>query len=266
MTERYAIRGGQAGYARLRLLSRERWRDTAALLARAGLAPGMRVADLGCGSGDVTLQLARIVAPGQAIGIDKDEVKLGLAREAAAADGIENATFHALDLHEWIEPASYDAVYTRFVLQHLKDPAEMLKRMWASVRAGGSLIVEDADLDSWASDPDCEGLALFQNWYAELLSRWGGTAAIGRKLPALFKAAAIPVTTIDIVQRYYPEPESKTLPWTTLDATADGIVSEGIATRTQVDAALADLARLAEDGDSFILSPRLFQLVARHPE
>ena len=263
LTERYALRGGEAGYARLQLLSRERWADTAALLQRAGLGPGMNVADLGCGSGDVTLQIARIVSPGRAVGIDKDEVKLELARGVAEADGIENVTFRAVDIHDWIEPSSYDAVYTRFVLQHLKDPAEVLHRMWASVRPGGSLIVEDADLDSWASDPDCEALASFQRWYGELLMRWGGTPAMGRKLPGLFKAAGIPIASMDVVQPYYSTPEAKTLPWTTLRATADGIVSERIATRPEVDAALGDLARLAEDVDSFILSPRIVQMIAR---
>jgi SAM-dependent methyltransferase len=223
----------------------------------------MRVADLGCGSGDVTMEIARIIEPGLAIGIDKDEVKLALARQEAEARGVENVSFRALNLHEWIEPSAYDAVYTRFVLQHLTDPGEMLQRMWRSVRPGGSLIVEDADLDSWASDPDSDGLTLFQRWYAELLRRWGGNASIGRRLPGVFKSAGIPIASIDVIQRPYSSPEAKTLPWSTLDATADGIIEEGIATRVQVDAALADLRRLAEDADSFILPPRVVQLVAR---
>jgi hypothetical protein len=88
----------------------------------------------------------------------------------------------------------------------------MLLRMWKSVRSGGCLIVEDTDLDSWASDPECEGLALFMKWYGELLPRWGGTPAMGRKLPALFKAAGIPIPSIEIVQTSYSTAEAKTLP------------------------------------------------------
>jgi 2-polyprenyl-3-methyl-5-hydroxy-6-metoxy-1,4-benzoquinol methylase len=62
--ERYVIRGGKEGYERLRLLSRDRWPDTAALFERAGLAPGMRCIDLGCGGGEVTMEIARLVVPG----------------------------------------------------------------------------------------------------------------------------------------------------------------------------------------------------------
>ena len=75
------IRGGREGYERLLVLARERWPDTAALFDRAGLAPGMHCVDLGCGGGQVTLEMARLVAPGGSVtGVDMDEVKLDLAR------------------------------------------------------------------------------------------------------------------------------------------------------------------------------------------
>jgi cyclopropane fatty-acyl-phospholipid synthase-like methyltransferase len=60
--ERYVIRGGKPGYERLQILARERWPDTAALFDRVGLAPGMDVVDLGCGGGEVTFEIARLVA------------------------------------------------------------------------------------------------------------------------------------------------------------------------------------------------------------
>lgn len=108
--ERYAIRGGESGYRRLQILSRERWPQTAAVLARAGLKAGMKVVDLGCGSGDVTLEIARIITPTPVTGIDMDEVKIELAREAVRARGVQNVRFRVLNLHDWIEPLSYDAV------------------------------------------------------------------------------------------------------------------------------------------------------------
>ena len=82
--ERYVIRGGKEGYERLLLLARERWPDTAALFKRAGLSPGMRCIDLGCGGGEVTLEIARLVDPGGSVtGVDMDEIKLSLARREA---------------------------------------------------------------------------------------------------------------------------------------------------------------------------------------
>ena len=105
----------------------------------------MRAVDVGCGGGTVTLELADRVAPATVVGLDMDEIKLGLAAGEAARRGIANAEFRTADVTAWDEPDSYDLVCTRFVLQHLRDPAGLLRRMWAAVRPGGVLVVEDAD-------------------------------------------------------------------------------------------------------------------------
>jgi ubiquinone/menaquinone biosynthesis C-methylase UbiE len=92
--ERYVIRGGKEGYERLQLLGRDRWPDTAALFERAGLSAGMRCIDLGCGGGEVTLEIAGLIAPrGRVTGVDMDEIKLNLARRAAAARGLDTWIF-----------------------------------------------------------------------------------------------------------------------------------------------------------------------------
>ena len=58
--------------------------STAALLDGAGVREGMRCLDLGCGGGDVTLALARLVGPsGRVIGIDMDAVEIELAQQDA---------------------------------------------------------------------------------------------------------------------------------------------------------------------------------------
>ena len=83
--ERYVLRGGRWGYDRLRILARVRRAETLALLGRAGVGPGQRCVDLGSGSGEVSFELARLTGPdGSVTGIDMDEVKLALARGAAA--------------------------------------------------------------------------------------------------------------------------------------------------------------------------------------
>ena len=74
--ERYVISGGREGYDRLQVLARSRWPDTEDLFERIGVAPGMRCIDLGCGGGEVTFELARLVGPtGHVTGADMDDVK-----------------------------------------------------------------------------------------------------------------------------------------------------------------------------------------------
>jgi SAM-dependent methyltransferase len=262
--ERYVIRGGKEGYERLLLLARERWPATAALFDRAGLAQGMRCIDLGCGGGEVTLEIARLVAPGGSVtGVDVDGVKLDLARQAAARRMLGNVEFRLLNLDDWDEPGAYDAVYCMFVLQHLSQPVGLLRRMWAGVRPGGILIVEDADFDGFCCHPANEGFDFFLRAYRQVIRRRGGDHAMGRKLYGCFLAVGIPGPRVAVVQPVSTEGEAKTLPWSTLEATAEAIVSEHVASAAEVTAALSSLRQFTADPRTLISGPRVFQLWSR---
>ena len=245
--ERYVIRGGRKGYDRLLVLARASWPDTAALFRRAGIGPGMKCIDLGCGGGEVALEMARLVAPGGSVtGVDMDEVKLGLARKAAGERGVSNVEFLAGNVSNWNEPDAYDVVYSRFVLQHLSEPADLLRRMWVAVRIGGRVIVEDADFDGLCCHPPNAGFDFFVRAYAEVIRRRGGDHATGRKLYQYFLQAGIPAPQVALVQAVSVRGESKELAWQTLDATGDAILSEGVATSDELAALLEQAAADAD--------------------
>ena len=261
------IRGGREGYDRLLVLARDRWPDTAVLFSRAGLRTGMRCIDLGCGGGEVTLEMAKLVAPkGMVIGIDMDEVKIDLARKAAVERGIGNVEFLTGNVSSWDEPDSYDMVYSRFLLQHLSKPVDLLRRMWTSVRAGGAVIVEDADFDGWCCHPPNEGFEFFLRTYAEVIRRRGGDHATGRKLYADFLEAGIPTPQVALVQSVSVGGESKDLAWSTLDATGDSILADGVATSEDLADGLASLRVFTDDATTLIGHPRVFQVwAAKNP-
>ena len=263
-SEQYVIRGGQQGYERLTVLARS-WRPTtAALFDRVQLGEGMRCLDLGCGSGDVTFEMAQRVGPvGSVTGVDMDEVKLGMARSAAAAQGLANVEFRAMNIYELAEPDSYDLVYSRFVLQHLSRPVDVLRSMWAAVSVGGVIVVEDADFEGSFCDPPNDGFAFWVDAYQRVLEHRGGDPVAGRKLHRHFREAGIPEPEVAVVQRVDRIGDAKTLPYSTVDATADAIVGEGVATAAQVQAALDSLAEFGADPHSLFGSPRVFQVWAR---
>ena len=110
------------------------WPTTSELLLQAGLEPGMHCLDVGCGGGEVSLELAGLVgSAGHVTGIDMDEIKLGLAREAAARRAIGNVDFRVADVSDWRETTTYDLVYCRFLLQHLRRPLDLLANLWTAV-------------------------------------------------------------------------------------------------------------------------------------
>jgi ubiquinone/menaquinone biosynthesis C-methylase UbiE len=265
--ERYVIRGGQQGYERLLLLARERWSDTSALFERVGLGPGARCIDLGCGGGEVSFEIARLVGPdGRVTGVDMDEVKLSLARQAAVERGLANVEFRRLNVNDWSEASAYDVVYCRTLLHHLSHPTELLRRMWAAVRPGGAIVVEDADFDGWFCHPANEGFDFFLRAYSQVIARCGGDHAVGRKLYAYFLKAGIPDPDVHLVQRIHLADEGKTLALSTLEATADAILAEGVATVDEVTAAVASLAQFTSDAGTLIGGPRIFQLWSRRQD
>lgn len=263
----YALRGGREGYQRLQVLSRVRRADTVDLLARAGLRPGMRCLDLGCGGGALTFELAALAGPdGSAVGIDRDETSLGLAREAAEERGVANVEFRAADVIDWDEPDAYDFVYCRFLLQHLSQPSSVLLRMWRAVRPGGAIAVEDTDYDGLFCEPGNDGLDFHRRMYPSVVERNGGDALIGRKLFGHFLDAGIPEPGLRLVQSADATGEAKTMALLTLRVTAESIVSAGLASSGEVAAAIEDLAAFTADPETIIGGPRIFQVWARRSD
>ena len=262
----YTLRGGKWGYDRLLLLSRDRWPDTSALFKRAGLAKGMRCVDLGCGGGEVTMEMARWVSPsGSVVGIDMDSVKLDLGTRTAQDRSVTNVVFRQMYVDEWNEPEAYNACYSRLLFQHLKRPWELLRRMWSSLRPGGLLMVEDSDWEGWSSDPLNPGLDFLRERYIKLLEHRGTDPRIGRRLFRQSVQLGIPDPQVASVNPLYIQGEVKILPRLTLEATADAMIAEGIATKEETESARASLEGLVNDPHSLITGPKFFQLYARKP-
>ena len=258
------IRGGRTGYDRLQVLARVRAPETNLLLDRVGVRAGMRCIDLGCGGGDVTMEIARRVGPdGEVIGLDMDEVKLRFAREQAERRGFENVEFRAADVDAWSEDGAFDLVYSRFLLEHVADALGLLGRMWAAVRPGGGIAVEDGDFDGLFCEPSNAGYEAFADLYRRVLVAHGGDPTVGRKLYRYSLAVGIPSPESRLVQDAHTSGEGKSLPLLTLEATADAIRDAGLATDDELDAALTSLAAFTDDPATLVSGPRVFQVWGR---
>jgi len=155
------------------------------------LRPGMDLLDVGCGPGTITLGLARAVAPGQVMGIDRDAAELEAARRLAAARGISNVRFEMGDaLSLPFEEVTFDAAYENDLFVHLaEDAARAAREVYRVLKPGGFFGARDVDTDSvvWGSPSEAlkELDALMQRWQE---SR-GSDITLGKHLPTILREA-----------------------------------------------------------------------------
>jgi ubiquinone/menaquinone biosynthesis C-methylase UbiE len=161
------------------VLRSHRWRtaENSAAYLLPHVRAGQRLLDVGCGPGNITVDLAVRVAPGEVVGIDAS------ADVIAQTPSAENVTFavgdvYALDFAE----ASFDVVHAHQVLQHLADPVAALREMRRVLVPGGILAVRDSDYGNFAWAPDDERLDRWLDLYEQVTARNGAEANAGRYL------------------------------------------------------------------------------------
>ncbi len=111
-----------------------------AVLAAHPPGEGTRVIDLGCGLGDTTLTIARLVGPrGLAVGVDAAERFIEFCREDAAAAGVENARFEAVDVQSGALGGPYDYAFSRMGIMFFASPVMALRNVRRALRPGGLL-------------------------------------------------------------------------------------------------------------------------------
>ena len=122
-------------------------RFTKQLLQDAGIVPGMRVLDIGCGSGDVTFLVSDLTRDsGTVVGIDADQRAIVAAEALAESRHCSNVSFVQGDLSELIpEIGEFDAVVGRRILMYLPDPTEVIRRIAQAVRPGGVFVFQESD-------------------------------------------------------------------------------------------------------------------------
>ena len=167
------------------VLRSHRWRtaanSAAYLLPR--LEPGQRLLDVGCGPGTLTVDLARVIAPGDVVGVDLAPSVVAEAAEHASASGVANVSFRAGDFRTAELPgAPFDVVHAHQVLQHVGDPVGAMRAMAERAVPGGLLAARDSDYTAFTWSPDDERLDEWRAVYLAVTRRNGADASAGRWL------------------------------------------------------------------------------------
>ena len=175
-----------------RLEVRDAWR-------LAGFRGGQHIADLGCGPGFATLDLAALVGPrGQVTAIDTSRRFLNVLEREAASQSLQNVTTVNQDLDDPLQVATpIDGAWVRWVFAFLKHPRRLVEQLARQIEPGGTIAIHEYfDYGVWQAAPASSELDQF---VAAVIARWresGGEPNIGLMLPRWLEDCGFEITQL----------------------------------------------------------------------
>jgi len=221
---------------------------TERLLIDAGLAPGMRVLDVGCGRGDVALLAAKLVgAQGSVVGIDRDRAALEIARGRVRDAGIANVTFTAGDFAAvGGEHGVFDAAVGRRVLMYQPDPVAALRALVGVLRPVALVVFQEADATMVpASRVPLPLNARANRWMWQTVEREGGHLHMGFELAPALEQAGLVVEQVR-AEAIVQTPMLRHPVGMIIRAMLPRILEHGVATEAEIDIDTLDERLAAE--------------------
>lgn len=259
----YVLATGDAAANRLRILHNVYGPGARQVLERAGIQRGMRVADLGCGTGMTTQLIAELVGPGgTVVGVDYSAAQVDQARALLPAN-LTNVSFVEASATDTELPReSFDLVYCRFLLIHLTEPELALREMHELLKPNGIIVCEDGDLSSADSEPPSK-LKSFSDLFGGLGPKWGVDYTLGRRLLSMVQSANFSDPEIMLNQPVFTQGENKRLLELSVAEAGPAFVAAGLITSEELEETLVEMRRLADDQTVLALMPRMSQVWAR---
>jgi ubiquinone/menaquinone biosynthesis C-methylase UbiE len=227
----------------------------------------MRVLDIGCGVGDVSLVAARMVGrTGAVLGVDRAPEPLFMARQRAKLGGYDWVRFIEADFNLLETDERFDALTGRFILMYLADPSAAIARLTRILNPGGILAFIEFDIGHARAVPELPLLNRALSWIMETYRRVGIEPNMGSKLFAALRGAGLtPHLTGSCRIESGPDAVAYDYAAETLRSLIPRMEELGIASAEEVaiDTLAARLRKAACDGDHCIYLPFLIGAWAR---
>ncbi len=240
----------------------ELWKEeTKTLYNGLKVKQGMRIADLGCGPGFTSLELADLAGPGgQVFAIDSS--KEMLEDLGARLNGQTNIDIKHQDLNEW-EPGgfTFDAILLRWVAYQLKDPARLLATARQSLKPQGRIAILDYFSQRYVF---CPGHPVFERFVDAMEAYWrqqGCDVHVQQKMPGLLKEAGFRIVDIMPVVKC-ARPGMPLWNWPRWKKLLERFLKLGLLDKEDGDIFLYEWQSLQARDEAFFLTPPMLSIIA----
>jgi ubiquinone/menaquinone biosynthesis C-methylase UbiE len=212
-------------------------------LKRAGIAPGMRVLDMGSGPGDTALLAAELVGPsGQVVGIDRSSAALATARSRAKDRSLHHVSFQVGEPGGMEFDGPFDAVVGRYVLMFQPDPVALLRDVVKHLKSEGIVVFHEVDWDGLRTYPRVPLFEQASRWITDAAAQSGADCRMGIKLHDTYLAAGLPAPDIALEALIGSGADLERIRFITeiVETMAGRIEELGIATAAEMDIGTLD--------------------------
>ena len=174
------------------------------------LTPGMRVLDIGCGPGSITVGLAEAVAPSEVVGLDIEPSQVALGRDRAASLGLSNCRFEAgsvIDLP--LEDHSVDAVFGHTILMQFRDLDPVMAEISRVLKTDGLIGFREIDFGASLYHSETSALREVMSILRRSILHNDGNPDIGRTLPMIFANAGFDILSAAATYACATTPQAK---------------------------------------------------------
>jgi ubiquinone/menaquinone biosynthesis C-methylase UbiE len=266
--DNYVLPTGQADAARLDLIQVVFGPVSVKGLDAANIASARRAADIGCGTGNMARAIAlRMAADAHVDAIDISDDQVKVARTTPAAAGSASIHYAVGSAYESGLPSeSYDVVFCRLVLLHLKEAQKAVDHMASLLEPGGKLVLVDMDVQSMFTTPPSEHLKTFLTVNAILhQENIGVNYAIGRKLNEMVIAAGLQTTFMASEQPCHNAGPEKFIWEKTFRNAQPYVKAAGTVTPVSGEVLMDHLAKHLDRPEVWMIGANMYAVVGQKP-
>ncbi len=246
------------------------WRtESLRLLDLAGIGVGQKVADLGCGPGFLSREVADLVGKnGEIHALDSSERFIGYLEKYVRPNGFEQLFPQQADITQSIPiaPNTLDAIVMRWVLMFVDKPDQVIQHAYTALKPGGTFAVMEyfnfCEIKLWPSS------AIFEEVYKavhQLLGSFGGDADLGGKVAGKMKQAGFQVQ--EVVPIYKVGKTNSPL-WQWLERTSvnhQNLINANLISEAQLAAYHAEWHQHAQNPHAFLQAPPVMITIGKKP-